>query len=119
MLESRVRSHPDEARYHSQLGLAYAGLGQKEIAISEGEKAVELVAASREAQNAQFWVANLAEIYVLTGEHDSAVETLEMLLSIPGFASPQYLKIDPLWTPLHDHPAFLKLVEQGDDAGAG
>lgn len=118
MLEDRVKSQPNEARYHSQLGLAYAGLGQKKMAISEGTKAVELVAASGEAQNAQFWVANLAEIYVLTGEFDSAVETLGMLLSIPGFASPQYLKIDPLWTPLKDHPGFLELVEQNNDARA-
>jgi TolB-like protein/Flp pilus assembly protein TadD/predicted Ser/Thr protein kinase len=112
ILEPRVKSHPGEARFHSQLGLAYAGLGRKELAISEGRRAVELLPAAGEALDAQFWVANLAEIYVITGEFDAAVEQLNVLLAIPGFASPQYLRIDPLWKPLRNHPGFVKLLER-------
>jgi Flp pilus assembly protein TadD len=107
-----VKSHPAEARFHSQLGLAYAGLGRKQPAIREGRRAVDLLPEGGETLDAQFWVANLAEIYVITGEFDAAVEQLDMLLSIPGFASPQYLRMDPLWKPLRNHPGFLKLLQR-------
>ena len=115
ILEPRVKSRPGEARFHGQLGLAYAGLGRKGLAISEGKRAVELLPASRETLDAQFWVANLAEIYVMTSEFDAAIEQLDMLLAIPGFASPQYLRIDPLWKPLQNHPGFVKLLERKDN----
>jgi tetratricopeptide (TPR) repeat protein len=114
MLEPRVSSFPDEPRYHSMLGLAYAGLGRKEEAISEGVEGVRL---SRGPLNRQFMVKNLAEIYMSTGEFDSAVQMIETLLSIPGLASPQYLQIDPLWAPLKDHPGFLRLLPQEEAPG--
>ena len=109
LLEPRLNSFPDEPRYHSNLGLAYAGLGRKEEAISEGIKGMKL---SRGPLNKQFMVKNLAEIYVLTGEFDAAVETLGMLLSIPGLASSRYLKIDPIWKPLYEHAGFVKLLQR-------
>ena len=111
LLEPGVKSFPDEPRYHSQLGLVYAGLGQKELAIDEGVKGVEL---SHGPLNIQFMVKNLAEIYVITGEFDLAIEALGMLLSIPGLASTHYLQLDPLWVPLHEHPEFLKLLGKSD-----
>ncbi|MEA1885644.1 MAG: hypothetical protein U9N72_00320 [Bacteroidota bacterium] len=39
ILEQKVVEVPDDPRYHSALGMAYAGLGQKEKAIEEGLKA--------------------------------------------------------------------------------
>ena len=69
---------------------------------------------SRGPLNIQFMVKNLAEIYVITGEFDLAIEALGMLLSIPGLASTHYLQIDPLWTPLREHPGFLKLLGKSD-----
>ncbi len=74
-------------------------------------KGVEL---SHGPLNIQFMVKNLAEIYVITGEFDLAIEALGMLLSIPGLASIHYLQIDPLWTPLHEHPGFMKLLEKSN-----
>jgi hypothetical protein len=35
-----------------------------------------------------------------------------MLLSIPSEISPAWLRIDPGWDPLRDHPRFKKLVEK-------
>lgn len=119
MLEPRAGSEPGEPRFHSQLGLAYAGLGRYEEAVEEGSKAVSLLQESEEATNAQFWVANLAEIYMLAGDYDSAIGTLQMLLEIPGFASPQYLMTDPLWEPLLDHPEFRKLIERNSRNESG
>ncbi len=44
LLEAEVRQSPDDPRFHSSLRIAYAALGQKEEAVREGRKAVELLA---------------------------------------------------------------------------
>ncbi|UCE67230.1 MAG: protein kinase [Candidatus Zixiibacteriota bacterium] len=110
VLEQKLRARPEEARFHSQLGLAYASLGRKDKAVKEGIAGVSLAPISKEAFYAQFLVTNLAEIYVIIGDYDSAVEQLKALLSMPGFASIPYLKLDPIWKPLYDHPGFQELI---------
>jgi Flp pilus assembly protein TadD len=110
MLERKLKSSAGEARFTSQLGLAYAGLGKNKEAVNLGLKAVSLAPTSREALYAQFLVTNLAEIYVVAGDYDSAVRQLKILLSMPGFASIPYLKLDPIWKPLYDHPGFRELI---------
>jgi serine/threonine protein kinase/tetratricopeptide (TPR) repeat protein len=112
LLADRTRQWPDDARYHSQLGLAYAGLGRKTEALAEGEKAVALLPTTRDAFDALFFVVNLTETLVMFGEYDRAVEQLQYMMSIPGFVSPPYLKLDPLWIPLRTHPGFQKLLQQ-------
>src|SRR5206468_4052420 len=44
-----VRESPDDAARHGQLGLILAGLGQKDAAIAEGKRAVELLPESQDA----------------------------------------------------------------------
>jgi|GEM_PF-839374 len=112
VLERKLKVRPDEARFHSQLGLAYANLGKNDEAVSEGIKGVKLAPISKEAFYAQFLVTNLAEINVIIGDYDSAIEQLKALLSMPGFASIPYLKLDPLWKPLYDHPGFKELIKE-------
>jgi serine/threonine-protein kinase len=110
VLENRVRSRPGEAAFRSQLGIAYAGLGRKEEAIREGKKGVELLPVSNDAVDAPDYVRNLAQIYVMVGNYDSAIDRLEYLLSIPSDISIPYLRIDPTWAPLRNHPRFQKLL---------
>jgi len=43
ILETKIREQPEDARLHSALGIAYAGLGRKEDAIREGKLGVELL----------------------------------------------------------------------------
>jgi len=111
ILEKKVQSRPSEAPFHSSLGIAYAGLGRKEEAIREGKKGVELLPVSKDAVDGPDYVQNLAQIYVMVGDYDSAIGQLEYLLSIPsGGISIPYLRIDPTWAPLRDHPRFQKLL---------
>ncbi len=111
LLENRIAVLPDDGRFHSQLALAYAGMGRKVDAIREGELATRLVPVSKDAYESQFLIVNLAEIYLMTGDHDAAIEQLKILLSIPGYISAPYLKLDPIWSPLAEHPEFRKLIE--------
>jgi len=111
ILEKKVQSKPSEAPFHSYLGIAYAGLGRKEEAIREGEKGVELLPVSKDALDGPGYIQNLAQIYVMVGDYDSAIDQLGYLLSIPSYnISIPYLRIDPTWAHLRNHPRFQKLL---------
>ncbi len=111
ILESKIEERPADARFHSSLGIAYAGLGRKEDAIREGKRAVELCPVSKEAWRGLDRLEALAKIYAMVGEFDAAIAQLESLLSVPGGLSIPLLRLDPAWDPLRDHPRFKQLLE--------
>ena len=111
ILEAKIQQQPDDARFHSSLGIAHAGLGRKDDAIGEGKSGVELLPLTREAMVGTYRVGDLARIYVMVGEFDLAIDKLEFLLSRPGELSVPLLRLDPAWAPLRDHPRFKKLLE--------
>jgi len=112
-LESKVEEDPEDARFHSSLGIACAGLGHKEDAIREGKLGVELLPVTKEAMRGLWRVENLARIYVMVGKFDAAIDQLEFLLSTPGWMSIPLLRLNPAWDPLRDHPRFKKLIGSG------
>ncbi len=112
MLEAGIQQLPDDERYRSALGIAYAGLGRKEEAIREGELAVQLLPMSKEAWRGAYRVEDLARIYTMVGEYDAAIDQLEALLAVPSPTAVPMLRIDPTWNPLRDHPRFQALLEK-------
>ncbi|UCD93865.1 MAG: protein kinase [Candidatus Zixiibacteriota bacterium] len=117
ILEKKRHQLGGQARFHSYLGLAYAGLRQKDEAIKHGKEAVKLLPTTKDAFDALFLVVNLTETFVIFGEYDAAVEQLEFLLSIPGFVTMSYLRLDPLWVPLRDHPRFKEMLGEAQNTG--
>jgi TolB-like protein/predicted Ser/Thr protein kinase len=111
-LESKIKESPDDARLYSSLGIAYAGLGEKEKAVKTGKKGVELLPVSKEAWNGYYREIYLAQIYTMVGEYDLAIDKLDYLLSIPGELSVPYIKIDPVWKSLFNNPRFTKVLEK-------
>jgi len=116
ILETKVQERPEDAHFHSALGIAYAGLGRKEDAIREGKLAVELLPVSKEAYGGLFRLEDLAQIYVMVGEFDAAIDQLRFLLSVPGRLSIPFVRREPTWGPLRDHPRFRMLVEEEEKA---
>jgi serine/threonine protein kinase/Flp pilus assembly protein TadD len=110
VLDPKAVQHPDDAQVQSYLGLCYAFLGNQPSALTHGAKALELLPSSRDAFDAPYFIVNLAESEVVFGQYESAIEHLKLLLSVPGFATAQYLKLDPLWKPLAKFPAFQDLL---------
>ena len=63
-----------------------------------------------DAFDAPFLMVNFAESLVMIGDYEEATGLLERLLSTHGFVSIPYLRIDPLWQPLHGTPGFEALI---------
>ena len=114
ILNNEVKKRPEDGRLHIALGLFHAGLGNKEDAIREGKRGVELLPVEKDALHGPTQVMLLAHIYILVGEQDAALEQLEYLLSIPNPVSTDFLKIDPMMDPLRDYPRFKQLLKRGE-----
>ena len=112
ILETEIKQNMDDPRYHSSLGVAYAGLGRKNDAVREGKKAVELLPFEKDAVYSTMYIIDLAAIYSMTGEYDRALEQIHFLLSIPSCVSEAWLKMDIRFAPLYNNPGFLKLFEK-------
>jgi TolB-like protein/Tfp pilus assembly protein PilF len=117
VFEDAVAEAPSIAERHANLGLCYAFMGQKEDAIREGQRAVELKPESKDAYDGAIMNCCLALIYARVGENDLAISLIERLLRTPGAVdSVNYsitlndLKLRWEWDPLRSVPAFQKLV---------
>src|SRR5438552_1130442 len=111
--ERLLREAPDDPARHGQHGLILAALGQKQEAIAEGKRAVELVPESQDAFDGPLGTAALAQIYAWTGEFDEAFRLLDHLLTVPthGLTVPM-LKLDPAWDPLRKDPRYQALIDK-------
>jgi serine/threonine-protein kinase len=110
--EKLLRDAPEDPARHAQHGLILAALGQKEEAIKEGKKAVELLPESRDAFDGPQFTASLAQIYAWTGESDEALRLIDHLLGVPNGLAVPILKIDPAWDPLRKDPRFQALIDK-------
>jgi len=107
-----LREAPGDSARHAQHGVILAALGQKEEAIAEGKRAVELLPESQDALDGPQGTAALAQIYAWTGESDEAFRLLDHLLSIPNNLTIPMLKLDPAWDPLRKDPRFQALIDK-------
>ena len=112
--ERLVRESPEDAARHAMLGQILAGLGQKDAALAEGKRAVELLPESQDAFDGPEVTAALAQIYAWTGERDQAFGLLDHSLAVPNGLTVPMLKLDPVWDPLRSDPRFQALIDKFD-----
>jgi TolB-like protein/predicted Zn-dependent protease len=112
LLEARQRDHPQDVRSLRALSWTYLALNRKTDAINTARKSVELLPLEKDAVLGSGNLAALAEMQALTGAVKEAVENLRKLLSIPAgeTVSIVRLKIDPVWDPVRNDPAFQQLL---------
>jgi tetratricopeptide (TPR) repeat protein len=113
--ENAIAQAPDFPLGHSQLAVALAGLGRHQDAVRECETALDLFSDTEDALLYPVVLSDMAEVYILAGNHDRAIETLERLLSMPFVYSVNTLKLDPKFDPLRDHPDFQALLTKYQD----
>jgi TolB-like protein/Flp pilus assembly protein TadD len=110
--EKLLREAPDDSARHAQHGLILAALGQKQEAIAEGKRAVELLPESQDALDGPHATTNLAQIYAWTGEFDEAFRLLDHLFAVPSNLTVPMLKLDPAWDPLRQDPRYQALIDK-------
>jgi serine/threonine protein kinase/Tfp pilus assembly protein PilF len=110
-LDQTVREQPDYAAALCALGVVNAALGNKEDAIREGERAVELMPVSKSAVEGPMLIQYLAVIYAWSGDKARAIERLTAATKLPGgYLSYGHLRLNPIWDPLRDDPRFEAIV---------
>lgn len=77
-------AQPDDPAALAALGLALAGLGEKEAALAAGRRAVELLPVERDFVDGPYYPATLADIEIRVGEPDAAAARLRALLGQPA-----------------------------------
>jgi TolB-like protein/Flp pilus assembly protein TadD len=108
--EKAVRSEPNYGPPLCVLGLIDAALGQKEEALREGRRAVELLPVEKDAINGPLMITYLAMIAAWAGDKDLACEQLAIAIRPPSTVSYGQLKLLPSWDPLRGDPRFEKIV---------
>ena len=108
--EEAVRAQPDHGPPLCVLGLIDACLGRKEDALREGRRALELAPIAKDSLNGADVLYFYAVICAWTGEHDLAIEQLQILAKVPAGASYGDLRLNPHWEPLRGDPRFDKIV---------
>jgi tetratricopeptide (TPR) repeat protein len=112
MLMAVVKATPEDGYTHSRLALVSAYLGQRDLALSEAEKAISLLPIAKDALNGALLVYRLACVQARLGLAAEAVATLRTLLSVPFYASRAWLRLDPNFAGLHHDPEFQRLTTQ-------
>jgi tetratricopeptide (TPR) repeat protein len=116
LLEAALRAQPDNAALVSGLAETDAGSGERELAMKEVERSIELLPASRDAFIGPAFEDTRAHVLARFGEKDAAIAALQHLLTTPYISNstpitPALLRLDPSWDNLRDDPRFQKLCE--------
>jgi TolB-like protein/Tfp pilus assembly protein PilF len=109
ILEEQVKQKPDDADLHVQLAKLLAWLGEKDAAIAEAQRAMDLRPENKDAFEGPQITEQVAQAYAILGDNARAIELLDGLLSRPSEVTLQTLKVNPAWDPLRNDPGFQAL----------
>jgi serine/threonine-protein kinase len=110
ILEQRLATKPEDARTIAVLAQVDAGLGRKDLAIKEAQRAVDLMPLSKDVYDGALVLEGLTQVYTWTNEPDRAIELLQKLTAMPTYINYARIKLFPIWNPLRGDPRFQKIV---------
>jgi TolB-like protein/class 3 adenylate cyclase len=119
LLEARLKEQPDDTFAMTQLSWVYLALGRNADALRLSRQAADSPSIEKDAFSGPILQNGLAQIEAHAGAPDEAIKRLRHLLSIPagGSASIARLKIDPVWDPIRNRPAFQQLLSGPEQIG--
>jgi TolB-like protein/Tfp pilus assembly protein PilF len=99
----------DDSLVPVTLALAYAEAGRQKAAVSQARLALELY--GNDANMRPTAESALAQVLMMDGDQDAAIERLEVTLQVPGGNTVALLRLDPVWDPLRGNPRFEALLK--------
>ena len=111
--EKIVQAQPDYGPALCVLSLIDAALGQKDLALDEGRRAIALMPLEKDVVNGSRVLQYFAITAEWAGEKELALQQLEAGLRAPVASlmlSYGALKLFPVWDPLRGDPRFEKIV---------
>ncbi len=109
ILEEQLKQKPDDPDLHVGFAKVLAWLGEKDAAIAEAQRAMDLRPESKDAFEGPEITEQVAQVYTILGDNARAIELLDGLLSRPSEVTLHALKLNPAWDPLRNDPAFQAL----------
>jgi TolB-like protein/Tfp pilus assembly protein PilF len=110
--EEAVKEKPDQADAYVQLAKLDAWLGEKDAAIAEAQRAMQLHPESKDAFEGPGITGQAAEVYAILGDNTRAIDLLDGLLSRPSDLTVYNLKLNPAWDTLRKDPRFQALIDK-------
>ena len=108
-----------ETGWHSALGLALAGLGERPAAAAQARLVVTLVPESSDRLEGPGWTYYSARILALNRDAAAAVPVLRHLLQTPSaLISVENLRFDPVWDDIRGDAGFKALLAVPATTGA-
>src|SRR5207302_2647560 len=95
--EKIVQVQPNYGPALCVLGLIDAGLGRKDDALREGQRAAELMPPSKDSINGALIMQLLAVIYAWVGEKELAIDQLQRTAQVPAGPTYGHLRLWPFW----------------------
>jgi tetratricopeptide (TPR) repeat protein len=109
ILEEQLKQKPEDAELHVGFAKVLGWLGEKDAAIAEAQRAMDLRPESKDAFEGPQITEQVAQVYAILGDNARAIELLDGLLSRPSEVTLQTLKLNPAWDPLRNDAGFQAL----------
>jgi len=109
LLEGMLAERRGDARLHSSLGIAYAGLGRDVEAVAAGKLGIDMLPYERDKFLGPYRLKDMAQIYAMVDDTENALNSLEILMSIRSLIHIAEIHDDPTWIALRGNPRFEAL----------
>ncbi len=110
LAQATVNTVPDDAGQRARLALAFAFLGEKDSALAEAKRAMDLLPESKDAFDGPKITEAAAQVSCIVGDHARSLELIDGLLTRPAQFTVESLKFDPIWDPMRNDPGFQALL---------
>ena len=115
IVDKAITQRPNDPNLFGYLAVCYAGLGQKKEALAAIQRAATLAPMSQDAVDGANWMGVLAEVYILTGEPEAALEQLAKVVKLPNGLSYGDLNLNPEWDAIRNDPRFQEILAQSQE----
>jgi TolB-like protein/Flp pilus assembly protein TadD len=109
-LLAMIKIQPANADLYEYLAFVYCGLGERDAAMKNAERAVNLVPVAKDAVRGPDYEIARARVWARFGDANRAIPALARLLKIPSYLTPAILRLDPDFDKLRADPRFAALA---------